>query len=194
MINKKKDFALLEKMQTRRSVKAMLLKGPGPNDEELQQILTIAMRVPDHGKLAPWRIKLLDHAAQAALREQVAARFKHLNPQATDEQIAFEAGKMQRAPLLLVVVYVPQLGRIPEWEQQLSCGAVCMNLLQACHALGYGANWLTEWVAFDGEISKVLGCGPQDRIAGFIYIGSYDEVPEDRSRPQIADVVTRWQS
>lgn len=178
----------IEALLSRRSVKAALLKDPAPTQEELTQILTIATRVPDHGKLAPWRIKLFDKSAQSVLGEQIGQRFAALNPDATEQQIAFEKQKICRAPLLAVVLYVPQLGRIPEWEQQLSCGAVCMNLLHACHALGYGANWLTEWPAFDDEINKLLGCGEHDRIAGFIYIGSYDDKPEDRPRPDLAEV------
>lgn len=182
----------LTTLATRRSVKAKLLHSPAPGDAQLSQILAIATRVPDHGKLCPWRIKVLHKQGQEKLAEQVAIRFAERNPDATPEQIAHERSQILRAPLLLVVLYVPVLGRIPEWEQQLSVGAVCMNLLHAVHAMGFGANWLTEWPAFDDGIKSALGGGADDKIAGFIYIGSFNETPEERPRPALAEVVEEW--
>lgn len=181
-----------EALLTRRSVKASKLHAPAPEGEVLRQILQAATRVPDHGKLAPWRIKVLHAAGQQKLGELVAKRFAERNPDANPQQIEHELNQIKRAPLLLVVLYTPQLGRIPEWEQQLSTGCVCMNILHACHALGFGANWLTEWPAFDDTIKAALGGGELDRIAGFIYIGSYDEKPEDRPRPVLEEVVGEW--
>lgn len=177
---------------TRRSVKAALLHEPAPNANQLRHILTVATRVPDHGKLAPWRIKVLHAAGQEKLADMVASRFTHRNPDATPQQIEHERKQILRAPLLLVVMYMPQLGRIPEWEQQLSTGAVCMNIMHAAHELGFGANWLTEWVAYEDTIKTALGGGEGNRIAGFIYIGSYAEKPDDRPRPELGDVVTEW--
>lgn len=177
---------------TRRSVKAALLDEPAPDANQLQHILTVATRVPDHGKLAPWRIKVLHAAGQEKLADVVATRFAERNADATPQQIEHERKQIMRAPLLLVVMVVPQFGRIPEWEQHLSTGAVCMNIMHACHELGFGANWLTEWVAYDDTIKTALGGGADNKIAGFIYIGSYDEKPEDRPRPALIDVVSEW--
>lgn len=179
---------------TRRSVKAALLHAPAPDADQLRHILTIATRVPDHGKLAPWRIKVLHKAGQEKLANIVATRFAERNADATPLQIDHERKQIMRAPLLLLVMYVPVIGRIPEWEQHLSCGAVCMNILHACHELGFGANWLTEWVAYDDTIKSALGGGENSRIAGFIYIGSYAEKPDDRPRPELGDVVSEWVS
>ena len=163
-----------------------------PNKSELEQILTAATRVPDHGKLAPWRIKLLDKAAQAVLGEIVAEQFVKAHPDANEKQIAFERERPKRAPLLVAVLYTPQLGRIPAWEQQLSTGAVCMNMLHACHALGYSAQWLSEWIAYDDAVKEALGGGDEDAIAGFIYIGTATEAPDERARPELSDIVEEW--
>ena len=183
---------LIDLLLTRRSVKAQALHAPGPNSDELQQMLTVATRVPDHGKLAPWRIHVLHKEGQFKLAAFLAKRFSEVNLDANAKQIEFERERVCRAPLLLVVMYCPQHGRIPAWEQQLSTGAVCMNILHAAHALGYGANWLTEWPAFDDEVKAFFGGGADDAIAGFIYLGSYDEQLEDRVRPDLSDVVTQW--
>jgi nitroreductase len=135
---------------------------------------------------------MFDKPAQAAFSEQIVARFSALNAEASEAEIAFEAKRATRAPLMITVLSTPALGKIPVWEQELSAGAVCMNLLHACYALGYGAKWLTEWIAYDAEILRILGGSPQDRIAGFIYIGKPLAAPEERTRPSIAEKVTRW--
>lgn len=181
---------ILHALLTRRSVKAVKLVEPGPDEAAIRQIMTAAMRVPDHGKLAPWRLVLLDKQEQARLGARCAERFAVLHPDATDKQIAHERQRPQRAPLLVAVLYCPALGRIPEWEQQLSTGAVCMNLLHAAHALGYAGQWLTEWIAYDEDIARFLGAtGEQERIAGFIYLGTPAETPEERTRPDYDRVV-----
>ncbi len=182
----------IDYLETRRSVKAKELLEPAPSDEELRRILTVGMRVPDHGKLAPWRIKILHKEGQRALGDLCAELFKKQHPDANDKQLAFERDIMMRAPLLLAVLYTPALGRIPEWEQQLSAGAVCMNILHGCHALGYGAQWLSEWPAYHAEVKYALGGTLEDKIAGFIYIGSYGEKPEERPRPAYDEVVSVW--
>lgn len=178
---------------TRRSVKAKEMHHPGPSKAELLLILAAATRVPDHGKLAPWRIKVLHKEGQIALGDIAANRFKEMNPDATEKHLQFERTRMQWAPLLLTVIYTPVQGKIPQWEQQLSTGAVCMNILHAAHALGYGANWLTDWPAYDDEIRRALGCGESDQIAGFIYIGYYQEKPEERPRPDLDEVTEVWE-
>lgn len=183
---------LLEGLLSRRSVapKDMTQKGPSP--DELQQILAASVRVPDHGKLGPWRILTFDKDAQHAFGEIVAKRFMEREAQATEAHYAFEKARPARAPLMIAVLATPKEGKVPLWEQHLSAGAVCQNMLNACHALGYGARWLTEWIAYDVEILKALGAEAGDRVAGYIYIGEASAPPEERVRPSVADVTTAW--
>lgn len=184
---------LLEGLLTRRSVAPKDMTEEGPTAAELDHILTAAIRVPDHGKLGPWRIVTFDKTAQQAFGKVVAQRFSELYPDATDAQAAFEAARPTRAPLMVAVLCTPvESPKAPVWEQELSAGALCQNLLNACHALGYGARWLSEWIAFDDAILKALGGREGDRIAGFIYIGKAKEAPEERVRPTIAEVVRAW--
>lgn len=180
---------MLEGLLTRRSVAPKDMTQTGPTLAEQEQILTAALRVPDHGKLGPWRLITFDKAAQAAFGEVIATRFASLNPDATTAQIDFERARASRAPWLVAVLSTPKHGKIPIWEQELSAGAVCMNMVNACHALGYGAKWLSEWIAFDSEIMHALGGTPDYKIAGFIYVGKPEAKPEERVRPTIAEVV-----
>jgi nitroreductase len=178
---------------SRRSVKAKDLIAPGPDAAALTCILKAATRVPDHGKLCPWRILVLHKEGQAKLGEIFARRFAALNPDANEKQIAFERERPERAPLLLVVLSTPAESiKAPLWEQHLSAGAVCMNILHAAHMLGFGGNWLTEWPAYDGEILAALGGKAGDAVAGFIYLGSIGAAPEERERPDLAAVVSEW--
>ncbi len=182
----------LEVLQRRRSVKVAHLNDPAPDAQQLAQMLEVAMRVPDHGKLAPWRIKVFDKSAQAAFGELCAQRFAALHADANDKQIAFERNRPMRAPLLLAVTSEPVLGKIPLWEQQLSAGAVCMNLLHAANALGFGAQWLSEWIAFDEVIRDAVCESEGGQIAGFIYVGTASQKPDERARPDYETVVTNW--
>lgn len=186
--------SVIDFLRTRRSVAPKDMGQAMPSAEALEQILTIASRVPDHGKLAPWRIITFDKAAQAAFGEIVAQRFIALNPEATEAQIVFERARPMRAPLMLVVLSTPVMGKIPVWEQQLSAGAVCMNMLHATHALGFGAKWLTEWIAYDEVMLAALGGNleHQDKVAGFIYIGDINVPPEERERPALEVVARKW--
>jgi nitroreductase len=183
----------VELLKTRRSVKPAELTGPGPSAAEIDSLLTIASRVPDHGKLTPWRFIVFAEAARLAAGDAIAAIFRAKNPQATAEQIAFERQRLARAPLVIAVVSraAPHV-KIPEWEQQLSAGAAAMNLVNAAHALGFAANWITEWYAYDRAVLDALGLAPHERIAGFIHIGKPARPPEDRPRPPLSDIVTRF--
>lgn len=185
-------MSVLDALLTRRSVKVKQLTQPGPSESQIRTIMMAAMRVPDHGKLCPWSITLLDKAGQAALGELLAARFAQIHPEANEKQIEFERQQPQRAPLLAVVLHTPVIGRIPNWEQELSTGAVCMNLLHAAHALGFAGQWLTEWPAYDAKVKEALGGTLEDKIAGFIYIGTPTEKPDERARPDYNDVVQWW--
>lgn len=146
----------LTRLLTRRSTSVKDMRAPAPSDAELEQILTIATRVPDHGKLCPWRLVVLRGEGARALGAIAAAQFAAQNTDATEAQIAAEHARFTRAPLCIAVLSTPVLGTKPVWEQELSAGAVCMNILHAAHALGYGGKWLTEWVAYDAAITASL--------------------------------------
>ena len=183
----------LKLLTTRRSFKPVELTGPAPSAAEIDQILTIASRVPDHGKLAPWRFILFEGAARQSAGDAIASAFKVKYPDLKPDQIAFERGRLTRAPL--VVAVVSRAGphvKIPEWEQVLSSGAAAMNLVLAAHALGYGASWITEWYAYDRAVLDALGLAPHERIAGFVHIGRPPGAPEDRPRPPLAEIATRF--
>lgn len=179
----------LDYLLTRRSVKAGDLSEPGPSKAELEQILMVGMRVPDHKKLAPWRIHVCDKVGQEVLGSVVAEAFAMENPGASERQLLANQKLLTRAPLLLVVISKPVEGLVPVWEQHLSAGAVCMNLLHASYTLGYAGQWLTEWYAYHPHVRACLKCGEQDQIAGFLYIGTAEETPADRDRPTLDTVV-----
>ncbi|CAL8980801.1 MULTISPECIES: nitroreductase family protein [Rhodoplanes] len=182
-------------LKTRRSVKPDQLSGPPPTADEIDTMLTIAARVPDHGRLVPWRFILFegDHReeAGAAIASAYAAKY----PDATGDQLYFETQRLARAPLVIGVVCSAQPGqKIPEWEQQLSGAAVAMNLLHAATALGYAASWLTEWYAYDRQVMRAYGLEDHERFIGFVHVGRHDGTPEDRPRPALADIVTRFEA
>lgn len=183
----------LDLLKTRRSIPAQFLAEPGPSEEELTTLLTIASRVPDHGKLAPWRFVIIRGAARAALGEKLAALVAARDPAAGDRRLDEERARFARAPLVIAVVSrAAEHVKIPIWEQQLSAGASAMNLEIAAHAMGYAACWLTEWVTYDAEASALLGVGPGERIAALVHIGTPTIPPQDRPRPALSEVVTEW--
>ena len=183
----------LEMLKARRSVKPMDLRDPGPTGAEIDTLLTIASRVPDHGKLAPWRFIVFEGEARRRAGDIIATAFTANRPDATEDQIAFERQRLARAPLVIAVVSraAPHV-KIPEWEQLMSAGAAAMNLVIAANALGYAASWLTEWYAYDRAVIDRFGLAPHERIVGFVHIGTPVKAIEDRSRPALAEVVTRF--
>jgi nitroreductase len=183
----------LDLLKTRRSVKPIELTGPPPVPGELETLLTVASRVPDHGKLTPWRFIVFEGDARLKAGATIAAVFKAANPQANDDQIAFERNRLARAPLVVAVVSraAPHV-KIPEWEQVLSAGAAAMNLVTAAHALGFAANWITEWYAYDRAVLDALGLAANEKIAGFVHIGRAVKPPEDRPRPPLTEIVSRF--
>jgi len=185
----------LELLKTRRSLKPVELIGPGPDAAELDTLLTVASRVPDHGKLTPWRFIVFEGDARRKAGEAIAAAFRADHPEAKDEHVAFERDRLARAPLVIAVVSRagPHV-KIPEWEQVLSAGAAAMNLVTAAHALGFGATWITEWYAYDRRVLDALGLGPNEKIAGFVHVGRPRQPPEDRPRPPLAEIVTKFGS
>jgi nitroreductase len=183
----------LELLKTRRSVKPMELGGPGPNASEIETLLTIATRVPDHGKLTPWRFIVFEGDARLKAGETIASVFRADHPEATPDQLAFERQRLARAPLVIAIVSraAPHV-KIPEWEQQLSAGAAAMNLVTAAHAMGYAASWITEWYSYDRRVLDTFGVAANERIAGFVHIGRPAKPPEERDRPKLADIVTNY--
>lgn len=183
----------LQLLKTRRSVKPIELAGPPPSPAEIDALLTIASRVPDHGKLAPWRFIVFEGDARLSAGDKIASVFRANRADATPDQIAFERMRLARAPLVIAVVSrAAPHGKIPEWEQELSAGASAMSLLIAAQALGFSASWLTEWYAYDRAALDALGVGANEKIAGFVHIGRAANAPQDRERPKLGDIVTRY--
>jgi nitroreductase len=182
----------LDLLLSRRSGSAKAMTGSGPGPEELETILTAAARVPDHGKLFPWRFILFEGESRARLGA-ICLECLQRSETVTPERAALEAGRFLRAPVVVGVVSRVREGiPIPVWEQELSSGAVCQNLLLAAHALGYVANWLTEWPAYHPLVKEALGLKPGERLAGFIYIGKSAVKLEERVRPDFTKIVTRF--
>ena len=181
----------IELMSRRRSVGVALLHEPAPSGAEIETLLRLASRVPDHAKVVPWRFIVLGPDGGARIGETVGAAYVADHPEADAEKLAVERGRLQRAPLVIAVVSSPrEHPKAPEWEQILSTGAACMSLVIAANAMGYSTNWLTEWVAFDRRVLGALGLASHERIAGFIYIGTADERAPDRPRPELSTIVT----
>ncbi|UZE51521.1 nitroreductase [Rhodopseudomonas sp. P2A-2r] len=183
----------IEFLKTRRSVKPREMSGPGPSPAELDSILTIGARVPDHGKLTPWRFIVFEGDARARAGDVIAAVFARHHPDAPVADIEAEKRRLLEAPLVIAVVSLTKPHpKVPAWEQELSAGASCMNIVSAATALGYGANWLTGWYAFDRDALEGLGLKPEEKLAGFIHIGTATKPSEDRPRPALAEIVTRF--
>ena len=184
----------LELLLRRRSAKAAMLSEPGPDPGELEAILTAAARVPDHKKLVPWRFILFEGDARAAfgrvLLKACAAEEKE-PPSAA--RLEAERTRLLRAPTVVAVVsrVTPNPGA-PEWEQILSCGAACLNMCLAANALGYGTCWITEWYSYSAGVRAGLRLAANERMAGFVYIGTTREQQADRDRPDLSKIVTRW--
>lgn len=188
-----KNEATLRMLEERRSTKPQLPGSPGPSAAELDRMLAIAARVPDHKKLAPWRFIVIEGEARARLGEAAAAACAAEDKEPPSPvRLDAERRRFMRAPVVVAVVSALKSTAVPEWEQVLSAGASCFNMLLAANALGYDACWLTEWTAYSPGIHKALGLSGTERIAGFLYIGTAAENGPDRERPRLADVVTRW--
>lgn len=184
---------LRDYLLTRRSVGMAFLKEPGPNAEELEQILTIGTRVPDHGKITPWRLVVIAGDARAQAGEKLAEIFARNNPGMDEASIEIERQRFLPAPLTIGVISSPKPHpKVPEFEQLLSAGNVAFNLLHAAFALGFAASWITRWYTFDAEAASMLGAGEGERFVGFVHIGTPTAVIEDRPRPALADIVSPW--
>jgi len=185
--------ATLEFLRQRRSHPSATMTGPGPDDDRLADILTIAARVPDHGKLAPWRFILYRQPQTARIGAWLAERYTRLNGPLDGDQRDKELTRFTRAPLVIgVVSKAGEHPKIPVWEQQLSAGAVCMNLVTAAAASGFVSQWLTEWYSYDAEAARFLGARDGERFAGFVHVGAATQPPFERPRPELADLVSPW--
>ena len=183
----------IDHLLSRRSAKIASLGNPGPDAEQIKQILTAATRVPDHGKLAPWWFVLFQGDARKEFGEKVLRdAFLAEDPNAAPAKLDLEAERFVNTPLVIAVISRVKESKIPQWEQVLSAGAACMNLSHAAHALGFGANWVTQWYSFNPKVHAALGLDENDRIAGFVYIGTPSAANEERERRALPDIVNNW--
>ncbi len=182
-------MSALDLLLKRRSVVARMMTEPGPNETELASILRAGMRVPDHGRLCPWRFVIIGGAARQSLGAVAAAAAAADDPQANQQRLGGGKESFARAPVVVCVVSRIVAGKILEWEQILSAGAACQNMLVAANASGYVAQWLTEWCAYDSDVKRALGLDAEDRIAGFVYMGTAMAPPTERQRPAYDNVV-----
>ena len=180
-------------LHRRRSVPSRLLTAPGPDEDQLLAMLAAAVRVPDHGKLVPWRFLRISGDSRLALGELLAARARELDPAAPDAVVEKDRHRFSFAPVVVAVVARPQAGhKVPVQEQLLSGGAVCFALLQAAQASGFGAQWLTGWPAYDPVVTARLGLQPHERVLGFIHIGTATAEAPERLRPDPLDLLSDW--
>ncbi len=190
----KDGSAMLELLLRRRSVKPIAMSAPGPSAAELDQILTAAARVPDHKKLAPWRFIVFAGEARKQFGTVLAEACKAedgMTP--SDVRLDAERTRFLRAPVVVgVVSRIVAVTGAPRWEQELSCGAACMNMCLAANALGYGTCWLTEWYSYSPMVAARLTLAANERLAGFVYIGTAIERQPDRDRPALASIVSHW--
>jgi nitroreductase len=186
-------MSVLDFILTRRSCLASGIGAPGPSAAQIETIVTAGVRVPDHGRCSPWRVQVLGAEEQVRLGDVVRDAFANAFPtDATLPRLEVERQRLGRAPTVLVVSYYPnhdKMAKVPTEEQLLSVGAFCMNILHAAHAMGFAAQWLTEWIAYNEAIKRALGHQPATVIAGFIYIGTSLEPPKERPRVGPADIL-----
>jgi nitroreductase len=180
----------LQLLLKRRSCSAHLLGLPGPTDKEMDILLKIGFRVPDHGKIGPWRMVRFKPEAKLILVEKLS----YLAEARNDKHAVTALVKLSNPPEAVMVVYSPlKPHKIPEWEQMASSFAICQNLLIAAGAMGYGANWITDWYAYDAAARTILGLKDEEQVAGFIYIGTPTESPLERDRPDYNSRISWWE-
>jgi nitroreductase len=185
--------SLLNFLKTRKSASAKAMTAPGPDASQLQDILSIAVRVPDHGKLSPWRFVVFEGKARGQVGEKFGVRFASLHPDYPPDNVAFQKGLFARAPVVVAVVSTAAVhAKIPVWEQQMSAAAVCFNLVLAVQAHGFDAQWQSDWVAYDEGAKAAMGIAADEKVAGIIYIGTSAVALEDRPRPDAKALTTLW--
>ncbi|MEZ5937329.1 MAG: nitroreductase [Hyphomonadaceae bacterium] len=184
----------LRLLALRRSTPVAILGDPGPPQEDLDALLRLALRAPDHRKLEPWRVLVFEGEARNDLGDIFAEAQLACAPDTDADSLAAARMLALRTPVVVAVISSPvdDPKQTPVWEQELSAGAVCQNLLIAANAAGWGAVWLTEWPAFDVNVARALGLSERERFAGFIHIGTPQQAPLERQRPDLANKVRRW--
>ncbi len=188
----KQSAETLALLAQRRSSKVMHLAEPAPTSAELDALIELAGRVPDHGKLGPWRFVVFEGEARVRAGEALAQVIA--GDEGVDEgRLAHTRALLQRAPACVMVVSsASPHKKVPEWEQQLSSGAACFALLLAAHAMGYGGCWLTEWPAYDARARAALGLAEHERIAGIVYLGTPTEGATERVRADVSSRISRF--
>ena len=184
----------LDLLKTRRSAPVPMLAEPGPDTEQIEALLACAARVPDHGKLAPWRFIVFSGASRERAGSIIADAYAAANPQAEAKRLDIERRRFAAPVVVAVVSRAGPHVKIPEWEQVMSAGAVCMNLTVAATAMGFATSWLTEWYAYDRAVLARFSLGADEKVAGFIHIGTAPGPREDRSRPVLAELVTTFEA
>jgi nitroreductase len=187
-------MSAIDLLNARRSVPAMQLGEPGPNPDQLQALLASALRVPDHGKLAPWRLLLLEGESRREFGRRLAALNERKQPDLPESKRMKDRQRYEHAPLVVAVVarLTPDHPKVPEQEQLLSAGCVAYNLLLGAQAHGFGAQWLTGWAAYDADAAVLLGLAGDERVIGFVHIGTPAVAAPERERPAIGEKVSRW--
>ena len=184
---------IINTLLTRRSVLAKEMCEPGPSSEQIETILAAGHRVPDHGKIGPWRFIVFIGDARQKFSTELANIFKSENSDANEALMTFESSRFMRAPLVIGVVASPDTEhKVPVWEQHLSTGAACQNILLAANGLGFSAQWLTEWYSYNNKVNELLQLNEQEQMAGFIYIGSASTPPKERNRPSLEERTAYW--
>jgi nitroreductase len=185
--------SLLSFLKTRKSASAKAMGGPGPTPQQIAEIIEISVRVPDHGKLNPWRFIVFEGEARGKIGAQFADIWAKAHPDHGENILAFQRGFLERAPVVIgVISTAAQHGKIPVWEQQLSSAAVCFTMELAAQAMGFDVQWMTDWVAYDEQAKTAMGVSPAEQIAGLIFIGKSAVPLEDRPRPDAAALTTYW--
>ncbi|KTE08971.1 nitroreductase [Sphingopyxis sp. H115] len=186
--------SLLAYLATRRSGKARDMISPGPDATQLRDIIALALRTPDHGKLAPWRIVTVADDQRDAFAALLKNAWVAENPGAAGMDLSALDQFAHQAPTLLVLLSTPVAGsKIPVWEQQMSAGAVGMNLLHAAHAHGFVGSWLTGWAAYNADVAAAFGAGDGDTIVGYFFLGTAGRALDERPRPEYDDTVSTWE-
>jgi nitroreductase len=195
LIAAKKSPEMLEYLLKRRSVKVLDMQEPGPSQDDVETMLTAACRVPDHGKLSPFYFVLFEGDKRTQAGKALREAYLSEEPEASPAKLDLEAARFTRAPLVIAVISRIREAKVPAWEQILCAGAACQNLILAANALGYGAQWLTEWYAFNDSFKAHLGLEKgREHVAGFIYIGSTSAQLEERPRPALKELVNYYES
>ncbi len=177
----------------RRSANKQMIGAPGPSAADVDALIEVAARVPDHHKLGPWRFIVFEGDARIQFGEVLATAYSRRNPHAESKGVLDAAKLIERAPVVVCVVSSPvEDGRTPEWEQRLSAGAACQTLLLAANAAGWAGCWLTEWMSYDETVAAALELKAAEKIAGFVYLGTATVAPVERARPDVRERVTRW--